>query len=190
MSVSPSPERIEICTPPDSPKIEFNGREWSSPEIMFPASLGAVVTPPKALRGVLPRRGVKRRRPDSVDVAVNTPNDGKGTNSASDVFGEHIEGSSPGESEQTISNTLDLEGSTWSNYSEVITEHGLEGGTLSATCPELTWQDVDPFEHYADAALADCSGFFQISEMLFVVQGWDAKGQRSTVSRHHFQDAR
>jgi len=50
-----------------------------------------------------------------------------------------------------------------------------------------TGQEVDPYEHYADAALADCCGFFQITKTLFVVQGWDAKRQRSTVSRHHFQ---
>jgi hypothetical protein len=32
-----------------------------------------------------------------------------------------------------------------------------------------------------DAVLAECCGFFQISKTLFVVQGWDVKGQRSTV---------
>jgi hypothetical protein len=68
--------------------------------------------------------------------------------------------------------------SIWTHYSEE--DHILAPSSPSS---ELTGQGVDPYEHYAEAALADCSGFFQISKVLFVVQGWDVKGQRSTVSQ-------
>jgi hypothetical protein len=168
MSVSPSPEHIEICTPPDSPKIVFDGQEWSTPEVKRAASQDTMVTPPKALRAGWARRGVKRRRPDSVDVTIgNVPTGGEGTNFV-DVFGEYSR-DLPGGSEET--NTLDLEGSSLPNDSGLITE------------PEL----VDPYEHYTDAALANCCGFFQISKTLFVVQGWDIQGKRSTVCWRHFQ---
>ena len=38
------------------------------------------------------------------------------------------------------------------------------------------------YEHYLDLVLADCVGFYQISKTIFVVQGWDARANMSTVS--------
>jgi len=61
MSVSPSPERIVICTPPNS--LDFG----------FPLPSSAVpATPLKVPIGVHPRHGGKRRRLDSDSVEADT----------------------------------------------------------------------------------------------------------------------
>jgi hypothetical protein len=39
------------------------------------------------------------------------------------------------------------------------------------------------YSAYLDYVLADCAGFYQISERLCVVQGWDGRRQRITVIR-------
>lgn len=39
----------------------------------------------------------------------------------------------------------------------------------------------DEEDAYTASVMADCAGFFQISESLFVVQGWDTKRERPTV---------
>jgi hypothetical protein len=160
-SPSPSPERIELCTPPDSPNWE-SCFQFSAPDTLDP--LETTRTPLKAPKGVQPRRGVKRRRPDS-DLVEAPPNalpvcdDSSTTISNGDVFGEYSTGPV---------GTFDP------SLAVVSDDGGLAGNR------------VDSYEHYVDAALADCCGFFQISKTLFVVQGWDAKGQRSTVSRIFF----
>jgi len=93
MSVSPSPERIEICTPPNSPKFGFPLP--TSPTSAVPA------TPLKVPIGVHPRRGGKRRRLDSDSVEADTLhiNDKDGTYGNSDVFGGYSKESTR-ESEQ------------------------------------------------------------------------------------------
>jgi hypothetical protein len=42
----------------------------------------------------------------------------------------------------------------------------------------------DTYEHYLELVLADCVGFYQITNTIFVVQGWDARGNAGTVSIH------
>jgi hypothetical protein len=166
MSVSPSPERIEICTPPESPNVAFNDQDPSSgPEITFPTSSSIIITPSKAIREVKFRRRSKRRRLDSVDVAINISDNDDESEDLSDVFGGYSHG------------PLDALGS-----GESVVPIDVEGAQLQVTADLESGGITDTFEHYADAALAGCSGFFQISEMLFVVQGWDVKWQRSTVS--------
>jgi hypothetical protein len=153
-SPSPSPERVELCTPPDSPKWD-NCFHYSG--TLDP--LEATRTPLKAPQGVHPRRGVKRRRRDSDPVEVPTSALPVCDDSNGDVFGEYSTGPV---------GTFD------------------PGRVVVSDNCKLLGNRVDPYEHYVDAALADCCGFFQISKTLFVVQGWDAKGQRSTVSRYFF----
>lgn len=156
-SPSPSPERIELCTPPDSPNQE-NCFQFSASDL---DPLETTRTPLKAAQGVQPRRGVKRRRPDSELVAAPTNalpvcDNSSTTISNGDVFGEYSTGPV----------------GTFDPSLAVVSDDGGPAGNR-----------VDSYEHYVDAALADCCGFFQISKTLFVVQGWDAKWQRSTVSR-------
>jgi hypothetical protein len=186
MSVSPSPERIEICTPPDSPSVGF----CAAPSPLLP------VTPPRAFaRRVYPRRGAKRRKRSSSSGSVDEPtneilaNDGSGSLVISDVFGVHSV------SVETFPDNMGLGGPMWLDDSDTFAQNrskescGEPAPTNSADAPsESTGQGIDPYEYYADATLADCCGFFQISKTILVVQGWDVRGQRSTVSRHHFQD--
>ena len=40
------------------------------------------------------------------------------------------------------------------------------------------------YEHYLELVLADCVGFYQITNTIFVVQGWDIRGNVGTVSSH------
>ena len=42
----------------------------------------------------------------------------------------------------------------------------------------------DTYEHYLELVLADCVGFYQITKTIFVVQGWDMRGNAGTVSIH------
>jgi hypothetical protein len=186
MSVSPSPERIEICTPPDSPNVGF----CEAPSSLLP------VTPPRALaRRVYPRRGAKRRKRSSSSGSVDKPtneilaNDGSGELDISDVFGVHSV------SVETFPDSMGLGRPMWQDDSDTSAQNRSKEswGELAPTSStnassESTGQGIDPYEYYADATLADCCGFFQISKNIFVVQGWDAKGQRSTVSGHDFQD--
>ena len=47
----------------------------------------------------------------------------------------------------------------------------------------------DTYEHYLELVQADCVGFYQITNTIFMVQGWDMKGNAGTVSIHgsHFE---
>jgi hypothetical protein len=40
----------------------------------------------------------------------------------------------------------------------------------------------DTYGHYLELVLADCVGFYQITNTIFVVQGWDTKGNAGNVS--------
>jgi hypothetical protein len=42
----------------------------------------------------------------------------------------------------------------------------------------------DTYEHYLELVQVDCVGFYQITNTIFVVQGWDTKGNAGTVSIH------
>jgi len=42
----------------------------------------------------------------------------------------------------------------------------------------------DTYGHYLELVLADCVGFYQITNTIFVVQGWDTRGNVGTVSIH------
>jgi hypothetical protein len=157
-SPTPSPERIELCTPPDSPSLKTCAQFSASGTLDLQA---AIRTPPRAPQGVHPRRGVKRRRPDSDPADGHT--DMAGCDDSADVFGDYSTGPVGDSSRAVVSD--DLGRTIGSGASDVFTQYGM-----------------DSFEHYADAVLADCAGFFQISKILFVVQGWDPKRQRSMVS--------
>lgn len=183
-SPSPSPERIELCTPPDSPNWE-SCFQFSAPDTLDP--LETTRTPLKAPKGVQPRRGVKRRRPDSAVVkvpSVTLPECDDSSRTISnlnvDIFGQYSTvpmgagGGSDNPGGAVVSD--DFGGSNWSGE---FSQHGMEDS-------ELAGNRVDSYESYVDATLADCCGFFQISKTLFVVQGWDSKGQRSTVSLFSF----
>jgi hypothetical protein len=123
---------------------------------------------------------------DSDDAVIAAPSDGDEAK-GSDVFQEHTEGTIP-ESGQNTSNVLDLGESTLSNHYDMIIRPSPEIATPNPGGLETGTDGIDPFDHYLDAALADCAGFFQISEKLFVVQGWDMKGRRSTVGQQNHQE--
>jgi hypothetical protein len=176
-SSSPSPERIELCTPPDSPNSETSF-QFAASDTLDP--LAAIWTPPKASQEVQPRRGVKRKRPDADLAEVDTDtllvcDDSSRTISGTDVFGEFSTepvGALGGSGDADLAVVSGDPGRTiCPGASDVSTRHGMEDSD----------QAGHPFEHYVDAVLAECCGFFQISKTLFVVQGWDVKGQRSTV---------
>src|SRR5882757_4399680 len=40
------------------------------------------------------------------------------------------------------------------------------------------------YGHYLELVQVDCVGFYQITNTIFVVQGWDTKGNAGTVSVH------
>jgi hypothetical protein len=42
----------------------------------------------------------------------------------------------------------------------------------------------DTYGHYLELVLADCVGFYQITNTIFVVQGWNTRGNVGTVSIH------
>jgi hypothetical protein len=42
----------------------------------------------------------------------------------------------------------------------------------------------DTYGHYLELVLADCVGFYQITNTIFVVQGWDMRGNVGSVSIH------
>jgi hypothetical protein len=174
MSVSPSPERIEICTPPDSPDIVFddNEQDWSPIDVAFTLTSNGPITPVRNPRGVVPRRRFKRKRVDSADAtSIAKPSNDHGTGSP-ETSKEYSAGSeSVQRHDENLSSVLDLAAST----SPISNTTGLD----------LAAEEMDNFEHYVNAALADCAGFFQISKQLFVVQGWDEKWQRSTVGRQN-----
>ena len=60
------------------------------------------------------------------------------------------------------------------------------GGYLQNSQP--SGQD-NTYEYYLELVLADCVGFYQITNTIFVVQGWDIRGNVGTVSSHgwHFK---
>jgi hypothetical protein len=43
--------------------------------------------------------------------------------------------------------------------------------------------ELSVFDKYFDAVLSNCAGFVRISRDTFVVQGWDAKKEQSTVGK-------
>jgi hypothetical protein len=185
MSVSPSPERIEICTPPDSPDVVFDDSEqgWSPIDMTFAPTSNGPITPVRNPRGIVPRRRFKRKRVDSADaMSIATPTNDHRTGSP-DTSKEYSEGSAQRD-EENVSGVLDLAASTSSIFPGVVYEpSGCH--TPNTTGWNSATEEMEPFEHYVNAALADCAGFFQISKQLFVVQGWDEKWQRSTVGRQN-----
>jgi hypothetical protein len=108
---------------------------------------------------------------------------------SSDVFGDYRQGDTLFQKSGQNMLDDDFGESTWSTSSGIIGEPGRESYTQNTANLEPSSDGNDPFEHYLDAALADCVGFFQISEKLFVVQGWDVKGRMSTVWSDYSQDA-
>jgi hypothetical protein len=42
----------------------------------------------------------------------------------------------------------------------------------------------DTCKRYLELVLVDCIGFYQITNTIFVVQGWDVRGNTGTVSIH------
>jgi hypothetical protein len=191
MSVSPPPERIDVCTPPDSPDTAWNDPE--PVQIPIPASSPAFsrpITPPKAHRLVAPRRRLKRRRVDP-PASIQTGGNENNSSQASDVSMELSRKSSLSRVSQNLNrpwfNDLILDGTNWPTYPEMGLEHPGWQPENSHPPGDLTRQEIDPYEHYVDAALADCCGFYQINKELFVVQGWDSKGQRATVSSYSIQ---
>ena len=42
----------------------------------------------------------------------------------------------------------------------------------------------DTYEHHLELVLVDCIGFYQITNTIFVVQGWDVRRNAGTVSIH------
>jgi hypothetical protein len=55
---------------------------------------------------------------------------------------------------------------------------------VGSTDPELIERNVDDdaYLHYVDLVLADGIGIYQISQTIFVVQGWDSRSISGTVS--------
>jgi hypothetical protein len=47
---------------------------------------------------------------------------------------------------------------------------------------QINLQELTAFEKYFDAVLSNCAGFFPVSKNIFVVQGWDMRKERATVS--------
>ena len=74
------------------------------------------------------------------------------------------------------------------NQSQLIDmESAVDDGSVSddlqhSLAPRQSALHENGYEHYLDLVLADCVGFYQISETIFVVQGWDARANTSTVS--------
>jgi len=160
-SLSPSPEPIDLNTPPVSP-IQIADADTLELQ-------ATIHTPLKVSQGIHPRRGVKRRRTEPADVHTDLPV----CNNSSDPFGDYSTELVGGSCQTLVSDSLgSIIGSGTSN---VPSPRGMEDS-------ELAEYPVDSFEHYIDAVLADCAGFFQITKILFVVQGWDTKWQRSTVA--------
>jgi hypothetical protein len=161
-SLSPSPEPIDLNMPPVSP-VQIAGSGTLELQAM-------IHTPLKVSQGIHPRRGVKRRRTEPADV--HTDPSVSSCNNSSDPFGDY---STEPVGDSCRAAVSDILGSTiGSGTSNVPTPRGMEDS-------EQAELPVDSFEHYVDAVLADCAGFFQIGKILFVVQGWDTKWQRSTV---------
>lgn len=158
MSVSPEPETIDICTPPDSPNnVEITSLPSSPSQYVLPPT----ESPHKRIRPLVPRR-VKRRRVGALvpDVAPATPSNQDGTRENNEDFGVQEE------------RPIEEEFAQVDPEIEVDVDIDLDSNEAII--------DLDTFEDYMDLVLADCADFYQILPTLFVVQGWD--GTRLTVS--------
>lgn len=156
MSESPSPERIDVCTPPDSPNAVFDVQ--CSPSIHENENelLVEFQSPQKRSRP-LTARILKRKRED---IRL-------------DRSGEDF----PSTSETTTRNERDG-GWMMNTYDE--DSIGTVPGPVDLGINPGSSPSNNNYEQYLELALANCAEFVQISSTLFVVQGWD--GTKLSVS--------
>jgi len=58
--------------------------------------------------------------------------------------------------------------------------------TAQAPTPSLQQVDRSSYKLYMEAVLANCAGFYRVSNEFFVVQGWDTRRERASVGLMYY----
>jgi hypothetical protein len=154
-------DSITIPPPPPSPSNTFNGYVSStpiSPPLMLQLSSmpSVMVTPSKRAKRA---RALTVQAPRCKTACSNAPEIELADGVDEDVFTMH-------EIKDIGSGPTDI----------------MSPKTNSLATSLLSTEYDNNYDHYVDAALADCAGFVQISTSFFVAQGWESRSATTTVS--------